>query len=143
MLAALSHLRNIGDTEPRVIDRCQVKGCGASTREGKPYCSLHIENCAYIRTILAELDRRSAESATLDSGRWIACNAHLVREASLLLLQGSYTAARLARMLDITERAAAVLIRMMSRQGLVTVSFSESGAISATRRDPETHSGSA
>ena len=131
-----SKLRGLLTTNEETIsvDTCQFPDCGATTREGKPYCSNHIENCAYIQSVLAEIERRNAESKTLDSGRWITTNAHLIREALILLEHGSFSAARLGRMLDVTERAADTLIRMMSRRGLVTITKGDNGIITAAKR---------
>jgi hypothetical protein len=133
----LDELRRVFRNDIYPTDHCRHPGCGASTREGKPYCSNHIEHCEYIQKVLAEIDRRDNESRVLDSGRWVAQNGHLVREALLILDGGTFTAARLGRMLDITEKAADTLIRMMARKGYVRISFSDTGALSATKRTKE------
>lgn len=122
------------DSESQTVEVCQHPGCETTTREGKPYCSSHIENCDYIRAVIAEIARRDAESRHLDSGRWVADNAHLIREALILLEHGSFSAARLGHMLDVSERAADTLIRVMSRRGFVVISVGERGAITATKR---------
>lgn len=132
----LEELRRAFRNDVHPTDRCHKPGCNASTREGKPFCSDHIENCDYIKKVLAEIDRRDNESRVLDSGRWVAQNGHLVREALLLLDGGTFTAARLGRMLDISEKAADTLIRMMARKGYVRIGFSDTGALSATKRVP-------
>jgi len=137
MFAALEQLRANTQEEHVVIDTCQADGCATSTREGKPYCSQHIEHCDYIKKVLAEIARRREESTILDSGRWVAQNGHLVKEALLYLANGSYTAARLGRVLDISECAAATLVRMMSRNGLAVISISDTGTLTATRRTEE------
>ena len=130
----LSLLNSLKDQTPPTNDRCNYHGCEATTREGKPYCSDHIEECHYIKSVLAEIDKRNGESKVLDSGRWISTNAYLIREAIIQLEHGTFTAARLGRVLDISERGADILIRQMARHGFVKLSVSETGAISATKR---------
>lgn len=134
MTIMLEELRRAFRNDVYPTDRCRHPGCGASTREGKPYCSDHIENCDYIKKVLAEIDRRDNESKTLDSGRWVTQNSHLVHEALIVLEGGTFTAARLGRILDVSEPAADTLIRMMARRGYVRIGFSESGALVATKR---------
>lgn len=107
---------------------CRVESCIAVTREGKPYCSDHIEHSPYVMRLIQEIDRRELESALLDRGEEIPLNGSLVVEAITLLHSGGYTAARLARMLDIEPDAALSLIKLMSRKGITKMGKTERGS---------------
>lgn len=43
--------------------RCELPGCIQSTREGKPYCSDHVEMHPYVQAILA---KKRDETAKLE-----------------------------------------------------------------------------
>jgi hypothetical protein len=93
---------------------CSSRGCSKSTREGKPYCSVHIEESAYIRVILAELDRREAEEKILDRKRGsVSKDGFFVREGMLLLRTKDFTIKAFSRRLDISHHAAERLISML------------------------------
>jgi len=77
---------------------------------------------------LKELELRDAEAKLLKRGRFIESEGHLVREALLLLQQNSYTAARLARLLDIEHDSAETLITMMDKKGLARAGRTERGS---------------
>lgn len=107
---------------------CQVASCNESTRENKPYCSDHVEQAPYVQRVLLELELRELEAANLNVNKPIDINGHLVREATLLLKQSSYTAARLARLLDIEHVAAENLIVFMDQKGMAHRGRTERGS---------------
>lgn len=117
-----------GSSNRPIASKCQLANCGTSTREGKPYCSSHVEEIPYVQRILHELELREKESKRLDRGRYIDVDGHLVRETLLLLDQGSYTSAKLARLLDLNHAAAETLIRMMFRKKLAKMGRTDRGA---------------
>ena len=97
---------------------CEEKGCSKSTREGKPFCSKHIELSPYIQSIQAQLDKRDAEEQVLEKGtRLIDRNGFFVREAVLLLRTKDFTAKSFSRRLDISHKAAARLVDLLIRWG--------------------------
>jgi len=99
---------------------CSAKGCTKTTREGKPYCSNHIECGWYIRVILSKLASASEEAAILDNpdGGELPRDGFYVREGLLLLRMGSYTAKGFSRKLDLSHDAAKRLIEMLAKWGL-------------------------
>lgn len=107
---------------------CQIDGCEASTRENKPFCSDHVERAPYVQRILMELELRDMEARNLNAGKPIDINGHLIREAILLLQQSSYTAARLARLLDIEHVAAENLIAIMDEKKIARKGRTERGS---------------
>ena len=99
---------------------CRAPRCAKSTREGKPFCSGHIEHAPYVKQILETLRKRRAEAAKLESFRGrIPRNGFFYRETLLLLRSKDFTSKGLARRLDISHRAAERLIGIMAKDGLV------------------------
>lgn len=97
---------------------CSHDNCVKSTREGKPYCSNHIEHCTYIQVILAELARRGKEERILDRKRGnVPKDGFFVREGLLLLRTKEFTIKAFSRRLDISHHAAERLISMLVRWG--------------------------
>jgi predicted HTH transcriptional regulator len=113
--------------------RCDAKGCQRTTREGKPYCSSHVEESVYVKSILQELALRDQEAARLTEGLDINTRGHLIRESLLMLEQGSYTAAKLSRLMDISHIAAETLIRVMAKKGLAQMGKTDRGALTIKR----------
>jgi predicted HTH transcriptional regulator len=92
---------------------CEVTGCGKTTREGKPYCSKHIEHAPYIQEVQRRLDRRAGEESLLEDEtgtKTIPCDGFFVNEAILLLRTRDFTIKSFSRRLDITHKAAERLI---------------------------------
>ena len=109
--------------------RCKEKECDRTTREGKPYCSDHVEHSPYVRRVIEELELRDREAASLAKGGTVSPNGHLVRETLLMLEQGSYTAAKLSRLMDISHNSTETLIREMSRMGLAHLGKTDRGSL--------------
>lgn len=97
---------------------CEVVGCSKSTREGKPFCSKHIESAPYIQEILGKLAARAEEEEILDRGRkLIPQDGFFVRESILLLRTKDFTIKSFSRRLDISHKAAARLVELLLRWG--------------------------
>lgn len=114
---------------------CASEGCKRTTREGKPYCSDHVEMGTYVKKVLRELELRNSESVLLEDGKNIEPSGHLVRETLLMLEQGSYTEAKLARLMDISHRAASQLIKQMHQNGLARIGHTDRGALTVYKLD--------
>lgn len=98
---------------------CQEKGCLRSTREGKPFCSDHIESAPYVQRILGILAARDEEERILELRRGrINKDGFFYRETLLLLRSKDFTAKGLARRLDLSHHATRRLIRMIAKDGL-------------------------
>lgn len=107
---------------------CTAQGCIKSTREGKPFCSGHIECAPYVQKILGELRSRKVEESKLDKKRGrIAKDGFFYRETLLLLRSRDFTAKGLARRLDISHHASKRLIAMMAADRLVIHSITLRG----------------
>jgi len=107
---------------------CEADGCRKTTREGKPYCSKHIELGSYIQEVLTELDRAATEEAILESGRGeVPRQGFYVREALLLLRTKDFTVKSFSRRLDISHKATDRLICFLIQWGLAKRSRSQRG----------------
>ena len=109
--------------------QCDEPGCVRTTRENKPYCSEHVERAEYVQALMAELELRDSEADALVAGKPIAADGHLVRETLLMLRQGSYTSAKLSRLMDISHEATEALIRYLHERQLAIMSKTDRGAI--------------
>ena len=97
---------------------CEVKGCSKTTREGKPYCSPHVNESPYIQKILRKLEGRNAEQVLLEKPRrLIPKDGFFVKEALLLLRTKDFTAKSFSRRLDISHKASERLIDLLVRWG--------------------------
>jgi predicted HTH transcriptional regulator len=107
---------------------CQSPGCAKSTREGKPFCSLHIEQSRYVKQILQILADREKEEEILNRERGkISPQGFFVRETLILLRTKDFTAKGLSRRLDLSHHAAKRLISMMATWGLAKKSKTQRG----------------
>lgn len=100
---------------------CQDRSCGKSTREGKPYCSKHIEQGWYIRQVIAQLKEAEQELADLEKADHedpVRIGGFYIRETLLLLRMGSYSIKALSRRLDVSHLAARRLIDMLDALGM-------------------------
>jgi predicted HTH transcriptional regulator len=99
-----------------------------STREGKPFCSVHIENAPYVQRILGILRERNKEEEKLNKTRGrIPKDGFFYRETLLLLRTKDFTAKGLARRLDISHHAAKRLIALVANDGLAKRSQTSRG----------------
>jgi hypothetical protein len=97
---------------------CEIDGCGKTTREGKPFCSKHIEHAPYIQEVLWRLEKRATEEAILDAGVELPpCEGFFVNEAILILRTRDFTVKSFSRRLDISHRAAERLIDLLVEWG--------------------------
>ena len=127
-------LASTANTSKVANPKCGAKGCLKTTREGKPYCSTHVEHSPYVKRVLEELALRDQEANDLAAGLDISKNGHLVRETLLSLEQGSYTAAKLSRLMDISHAAAETLIRVICDKKLAVMGKTDRGALTIRRR---------
>ena len=111
---------------------CQDQGCHKTTREGKPFCSKHIEQAAYIKVILGKLADADAEEKILDEepdekNPFNLGASFYVRETLLLLRTKDFTSKGLARRLDISHTASKRLISLMHNNSLARMKKTSRG----------------
>ena len=95
-----------------------------ATREGKPYCTLHVERHPYVARLLVEIEQREAEIAVLS--RWRSRRPHptsfLVSELVRALTyesEGAATVPKLARDLQLDSSVIRRIARVAKSEGLV------------------------
>ena len=107
---------------------CQAEKCKRATREGKPFCSGHIEQAPYVASILDILEKRGAEEAILESGKGkVSGDGFFYKETLLLLRTKNFTAKALSRRLDISHKAADRLIRLLVKDKLAVATATQRG----------------
>lgn len=119
---------------------CRAPGCPKTTREGKPYCSKHIESAPYIKVILGKLADRKAEEKLLDEpddeNPLNLNKSFFVRETLLLLRTKDFTSKGLARRLDITHDASKRLISLMHSAGIARMRKTSRGDLTISGVGP-------
>ena len=119
---------------------CRFQGCPKTTREGKPFCSTHIESAPYIKVILSKLADSKVEEKLLDSPDedrpFNLDTSFFVRETLLLLRTKDFTSKGLARRLDITHNAARLLISLMHNNRLARMRKTSRGDLTISGLGP-------
>jgi hypothetical protein len=108
-----------------------VDGCGDVTREGKPYCTEHVEQHTYVRRILADLARSEDEEAEVRArgAEAVDTDGLLAEEVvRTLQLNGSRTVERLARDTQLAPPVVASYVEALEGIGMVTCSRTRRGA---------------
>ena len=101
------------------------------TREGKPFCSEHVEKHPYVQNVLKQLDTRDAEdAAVLEKGESAANLAGITAHELLqqLELNGPRTVQRLARELNIDHKIVTGYVNALSKRGLVETDLTRRGS---------------
>lgn len=109
---------------------CEFDGCKETTREGKPYCSNHVELNLYASEVVAHLERRAQEDGR--ARRQVrGINTGGVTATELLQNiadHGPRTKERLCRELNIDRAALDGYVEALRVKGLVTVGLTKRGS---------------
>lgn len=125
-------LRTLRREEPdrrRPPRRCSEPTCNQATREGKPYCSDHVELHPYVQRLLAELrEREEADERVRRRGPRAVEATSLTSQEILTFVHvhGPKTVKRLARELNADLETLKIYAQGLRRLGLVR--------LTATRR---------
>ena len=101
---------------------CDSPGCFETTREGKTYCSNHIEMQPYVRDLLKRMEQRHEEDEMVRREGSVAVNLEgiTVKEIKLQLsISGSRTEERLTRELQIDKTVIHNYAIRLNKEGLV------------------------
>lgn len=137
--------RMIGDLRMAMIDqvernvraprRCSESGCGRATRARKPFCTRHIERQPYVQHLLetlAERDRQD-ELVRRRGARAVRVDSLTAQEVLVYLREnGSHTAERIARELNLDPKVASSYLVALQRAGLITTRKNRRGRLVAT-----------
>jgi len=107
----------------RRATRCSAAGCDEATREGKPFCTEHVEEHDYVQDLLATLEAQDAEiqrvarlgARAVDPEGLTACEI-----LNTLRVHGPRTVRRLARELNHEAKVLEAYVKALERRGLVT-----------------------
>ncbi len=112
---------------------CEVKGCGARTREGKPWCSDHLDSNPYVAAIMDRLAAHASELATIEEARKRQARARgpfpILEEEILFVLapHGRRTLERIARDAHLSAHVVDVVAVRLMRRGLISFASNSRG----------------
>ena len=111
---------------------CEAEGCGVATREGKPYCSEHVEQHPYVQRVLAQLEKRETEEARVHEVGARAVDPSGITAQEILQfirLHGPRTVPRLARELNLEVKTVTGYVRALERRKVVETDTTRRGAL--------------
>lgn len=108
--------------------RCKV--CGGTTREGKPYCSEHIEQSPYLQRLAQQIASKQVEEALVaeKGAAEVESDSATVDEIqNLLEMTGPRTDIAIAKELQIDARALKGYLAYMKKRGMVVTKTNRRG----------------
>jgi hypothetical protein len=111
---------------------CERPDCGKATREGKPYCSDHVDDHPYVRGLIEALAAREAEEARVRKrgARAVDLDGVTAREIlGYVAIHGGRTVQRLARELNLDIQTIKGYARALERGKRVHLTSTRRGAI--------------
>lgn len=103
---------------------CEAAGCLSATREGKQYCSNHVELHPYVQSLLDRLAEKEAEDEDVRQRGAEKVEPYGLTSQELLNFlkqKGSLTIPRLSRELQLELNVVKAYVRGLVKLGLVTV----------------------
>lgn len=110
---------------------CDHKGCKHATREGKPYCSEHVEQLDYVREVQGRIEAREVELVAVAKRGAKAVDVHgiVAREVLCSLwTYGERSVARLSRELNVDFELLLHYVVRLRRAKLITQTSPRRGA---------------
>jgi predicted transcriptional regulator len=108
---------------------CDVPGCPHSTREGKPYCTDHVDHHPYVQDLISQLDENEVALERARNKGKVDLTGQAVRELILHLnLHGARTEERLARELQLDTKALQAILRALIKAGTIQLGHSKRGS---------------
>jgi len=89
-----------------IAKMCDISGCFETTREGKAYCSNHVEKQPYVQNLLKRMQERQEQDELVrrEGSRAVNLDSITVKEIKLQLsIYGKRTEERLTRELQIDK----------------------------------------
>lgn len=112
--------------------RCGHPGCLSPTREGKPYCPMHVELMPYVAQLMNDLENQQAEhERARKPGKTSGIDPEGITAKELLLLvdqHGGRTVPRLAKDLQIEPEVVARYVAELRKLGKVHTGATRRGA---------------
>lgn len=120
-------------TSPRpTTHHCDAEGCNAATREGKPFCSDHVERHAYVQDLLGQIAEREAEDERVRKVGPKAANLKGITAQEILqhlYFNGPRTVERLSRELNLEIEIIRGYARALAKANHVTLGSTKRGAM--------------
>lgn len=109
---------------------CAVKGCPIQTREGKDYCSDHVERCDYVKSILDARKQHLLETRRINKNPGaLTIDTEIVRDAiNFLTYDGPLSLEKLASLLSASNTLVEKIVMLLARQRMVTVKKTKRGS---------------
>lgn len=119
--------------QPRRLSprHCEAPGCNQATREGKAYCSDHVEMHPYVQDLIMRLEEREAEDERVQRRGPRAVNLQGITTQEILqhlAFHGPRTEERLCRELNLDVKTLQGYVQAMRRKKLVTLGHTKRGS---------------
>lgn len=119
--------------QPRRLSprHCEAPGCNQATREGKAYCSDHVEMHPYVQDLIMRLEEREAEDERVHRRGARAVNLQGITTQEILqhlAFHGPRTEERLCRELNLDVKTLQGYVQAMRRKKLVTLGHTKRGS---------------
>lgn len=111
--------------------RCAAPGCAVATREGRDYCSDHVEQQPYVQALLAKLEERELQDDRVKSTGPKAVDLSGITSREILqhlAFHGPRTEERLCRELDLDLKTLSAYVSAMRDKGLVRLGQTKRGS---------------
>lgn len=110
---------------------CDQPGCVQATREGKPYCSDHVEQLSYVGQVQARIEARERELSDVAKrgARGVDVHGIVAREILCSLwIHGERSVARLARELNVEFEQLRLYIARLRKAKMISQTSPRRGA---------------
>lgn len=108
---------------------CDVHSCPNTTREGKPYCTDHVDHHPYVQDLLSQLDDNETALARARLKGIVDLDSQAVQELLLHLnLHGARTEERLVRELHVDAKALKAILAKLTKAGKVQLGLTTRGS---------------
>ncbi|MCO5169301.1 MAG: hypothetical protein M9894_23400 [Planctomycetes bacterium] len=119
--------------QPRRLSprHCEAPGCSQATREGKAYCSDHVEMHPYVQDLIARLEQRESEDDRVNRRGPRAVNLQGITTQEILqhlAFHGPRTEERLCRELNLEVKTLQGYVQALRRKKLVTLGHTKRGS---------------
>jgi predicted transcriptional regulator len=119
--------------QPRRLSprHCEATGCSHATREGKAYCSDHVEMHPYVQDLITRLEQREEEDERVNKRGPRAVNLQGITTQEILqhlAFHGPRTEERLCRELNLDVKTLQGYVQALRRKKLVTLGHTKRGS---------------
>jgi predicted transcriptional regulator len=139
----ISGLRHLLRSRRGETQHCKTEGCPRATREGKPFCSEHVEQHPYVAGLIERLAQREAEEAKVhkQGARAVSIDGLAATEIMQhLSFHGGRTVERLSRELNMEVKTLQGYVSALKRKRLVSLTRNKRGSTVVTPQEGEQRS---